>query len=116
MDDLISRQAAIDMFQNLAYNDWNQGASTTWATAFAESAYLIKGLPAAQTEPRWIPCSEILPEKGRYLVTGKKNRDWYESDTIVTAAFYDGEFWSNNGDIQAEAWMPLPEPYKGEQE
>jgi len=50
MEDLISRQDAIDMFQNLAYDDWNQGVSTTWANAFAESADMIKDLPSAQPE------------------------------------------------------------------
>lgn len=66
-------------------------------------------------ENRWTPCSERLPKNGRYLVTGRIIRDWYESDKIVTSAFYDGEFWTDNGDIQAEAWMQLPEPYKGEE-
>lgn len=50
MDDLISKQAAIDMFQNLAYDDWNQGVLTTRANAFSESADMIKSLPSAQTE------------------------------------------------------------------
>lgn len=109
MDDLISRQAAIDAIR----------ASTSKYTGFMEmemytdddAVEAINGVPSAQ---QWIPCSERLPKSGRYLVTGKKNRDWYESDKIVTSAFYDGAFWTNNGDIQAEAWMPLPEPYKGE--
>lgn len=56
-DDLISRQAAIDMFQNLADDDWNKDTSTTWANAFAESADMIEDLPAAQPQrmrERWI--------------------------------------------------------------
>lgn len=50
MSDLISRQDAIDMFQNLAYSDWNQGVSTTWANAYSESAEMIRDLPSAQPE------------------------------------------------------------------
>lgn len=38
MADYIDRQAAIDMFQRQAYDDWNQGAGTTWANAFSEAA------------------------------------------------------------------------------
>lgn len=109
--DTISRQVAIDAIR----------ASASKYTGFMEmemytdddAVEAINGVPSAK---QWIPCSERLPKKGRYLVTGKKNRDWYESDKIVTSAFYDGEFWTDNGDIQAEAWMPLPEPYKGEEE
>lgn len=51
MADMIDRQEAVDAFQRLAYADWNQGASTTWATAFAEGAEIIMGLPSAHPEP-----------------------------------------------------------------
>lgn len=43
---LISRQAAIDMFQRQAYDDWNQGTGTTWANAFSEAADMIENLPS----------------------------------------------------------------------
>ena len=45
--DLISRQDAIDMFRKLADDDWNIQVSTTWATAFDESADMIEDLPSA---------------------------------------------------------------------
>ena len=54
--DTISRQAAVDMFQNLANDDWNKDTSTTWANAFAESADMIEDLPAAQ--PQLIRCRD----------------------------------------------------------
>lgn len=47
MADYIERQAAIDMFQRQAYDDWNQGAGTTWANAFSEAADMIEDLPSA---------------------------------------------------------------------
>lgn len=50
MSDLIERQAAIDMFQNLAYDDWNQRTGTTWADAFSEAAEMIRDLPSAQPD------------------------------------------------------------------
>lgn len=43
--DLISRQAAIDLFQRISYDDWNQGVSTTWANAYAEAADMVENLP-----------------------------------------------------------------------
>ena len=56
IDDTISRQMAIDRFENLAYDDWNQGVSTTWANAFAECAEIISRLPTA--EPQIIRCKD----------------------------------------------------------
>lgn len=69
----------------------------------------------------WIPCSERLPEKyDSYLVMWKDlatNKNYYE---IVEYDPDDEELWI--GDIpqagllgyEILAWMPLPEPYKGE--
>lgn len=84
----------------------------------------LKNLPSAQ---RWIPCSERPPEAdGEYLVTVEgylegehvlvlnygtpllpmnvgEGRAWYLSD-IEGDFYYDG----------VTAWMPLPEPWRGE--
>lgn len=64
-NDCISRQAAIDMFQNLANDDWNKDTSTTWANAFAESADMIEDLPAAQPQRmrgKWITMAFMTAE------------------------------------------------------
>lgn len=47
MIDYIDRQAVIDMFQRNAYDDWNQGVSTTWASAFSECADMVEDIPSA---------------------------------------------------------------------
>ena len=47
MIDYIDRQAIIDMFQRNAYDDWNQGVSTTWASAFSECADMVEDIPSA---------------------------------------------------------------------
>ena len=69
MDDTISRQAAIDMFQNLAYDDWNQGVSTSWADAYSECANMIRELPSAHTED-WMERN-----KERILQAGMEGRE-----------------------------------------
>ena len=46
MADCIDRQAVIDMFQRMAYDDWNQGVSTTWANAFSECADMAGDIPS----------------------------------------------------------------------
>lgn len=51
MGDLIDRQAvAIDMLQNLAYKDWNQGVSESWVDAFRKCVEIIRDLPSARPE------------------------------------------------------------------
>ena len=54
----IAREQVINMFQNLAYDDWNQGASTTWATAYDEAVEMVRLIPSADVEPirhgRWV--------------------------------------------------------------
>ena len=66
----------------------------------------------------WIPVSERLPENDmdRTLVTincrGRKN--------VRSGHFFKGYFMNDNGDIwkttdkEVTAWMPLPEPYRGD--
>ncbi len=64
-------------------------------------------LPSAEPEQRWIPVTERLPERtGYYLVTGRQG--------AVNKRLYQDGYWYGNWTVIA--WMPLPEPYKGEQE
>lgn len=61
-------------------------------------------------ENQWIPCIERLPEpvKTYYLVT----TDFGEIDI----AYWLVDGWCTFSDNQVVAWMPLPEPYKGDEE
>lgn len=89
-----------------------------------EAVKLVQKLNAEEKKHRWIPVEERLPEKeGEYLVTfavdekvrlvgyGCCRKDvlgnnigfgWYD--------LYSGTYFS---DKAFNAWMPLPEPYKG---
>ena len=67
----------------------------------------IEHAPTITPEPKWIPCSERLPDtNGDYLVTGRQG-------AVNKRRFEDGRWYGNWAVL---AWMPLPEPYKGEQE
>ena len=82
-------------------------------------------LKDAQPEPHWIPCSEKLPESdGFYLVTVCAE---YRPVRIYCFSPYgmheDKKYWMNDCDCHSyvfnhfvEAWLPLPEPYGGEQD
>ena len=128
MDDLISRQAAIDALGDkpLAWTEgeYELGLQQQWEA----DVNAIKALPSAQ---QWIPCSEKLPEKnGRYLVTrGLKacnsiwNRVYIVNYTDLMGLIAEKIWWEGNvgkSDFQkiddVIAWKLLEEPYKGEQE
>lgn len=119
MDDSINRQAAIDRFQALSHDDWNQGVSTSWANAYSECAEIIRDLPAAPPKIReWIPCKERLPEEsGMYIVSGK-GEVWICEFTRINIAGVKIGGWENDVcNPVVTAWMPLPtlpEPYKEE--
>lgn len=59
---------------------------------------------------KWIPCSERLPEANQIVMCSIKKE--YANHRIVLQRFANEEYW-HNGIV--EAWMPLPEPYKGEE-
>ena len=134
MDDLISRQAAIDICTN---------AIDLWHGQLGEGALVavqgrIKALPPVQSEPksyrmgyqagyaaaqRWIPCSERLPEEnGQYLITVKyKHVDSYEDIYAEHGEWIDGRWdmfsFGHCGEVEdIIAWMPLPAPYSPEGE
>ena len=54
---LIDADALKDRLQALSYDDWNQGASTTWANAYAECADMVEDMPTIEPERKtgkWI--------------------------------------------------------------
>ena len=69
----------------------------------------VKRQPTIEA-PRWIPCSERLPEYGIDVLTVDRYGE-YELNHIIDEE--DGEwYWE-----KPIAWRPLPEPYKeGEKE
>ena len=75
---------------------------------------LLREAPIIDAVPRWIPCEERLPEKdGYYLVTHQWQifKDEYE---INIDEYRHGEWVETPRSCMTVAWMPLPEPYKGE--
>ena len=144
MNDLISRQAAID-----AMNTRLEDIKLTWRgkvkkgeiAMYLDMRGVIETLPSAQPEQRWIPCSERLPEFDVKVLAYVKNKDpegRFNKDGIYTATLedkvpvhdpegkrnfwgipgYDSEWtvwsWSYFTEPNVLAWMPLPEPWEGE--
>jgi len=108
MDDLISRQAAIGdtISRRAAISEIEQSIINH------DSAIMrITNLPPVQSEQRWIPVTERLPEENMWticqndagaMMIGKHDTEF----GWMFPAYFDG----------IVAWMPLPEPWRGEEE
>lgn len=122
MSDLIERQAAIDALADMHCKSDEDGyvwiiRSDAWAR--------IDALPSAQPEQRWIPCSERLPVIKEHHVSepcivycsnGAYGFAELEENIFGQVGWNcerDDEYHEPLGEVLA--WMPLPEPYKGEQ-
>ena len=98
MSDLIDRQAAIDALRNVCDR-----------CTIGDKLYdAIIALPSAQPEKRWISSGKKPPEEGSYLVW----MPFAPPECRITVAKYCGGYWNIKTPISA--WMPLPEPWKGE--
>lgn len=116
MDDLISRQAAIRFIRDKVSLSLFMKRSVDKADkACMELCDMLdRDLPTAQ---KWIPCNERLPEYDgdAYLVT-----DYCEQINRkrihVSYCYINKEgFWSDVPlGYKVIAWMPLPEPWRGE--
>ena len=128
MGDLISRQAAID-----ALIKW-YGCEPSDIGAFEN---IIEKLPSAQPEQRWIPFKtrpltkeekeehpewdgildcKLPDDRQRILVSvSVRGHESVQYDEFYTD---DGSYLDSGYEIgtEATAWMPLPEPYREEQE
>lgn len=91
----------------------------------------VTRLMSLQSEQRWIPCYERMPKEkdaGILKKLGTEKRSEYVLATVevkgermtVTACTYDGKWdWNMKyafPDFKVVAWMPSPEPWRGESE
>ena len=129
MNDLISRQAAIDALDKRF--DSIPMEQTTEILLLRKD---LRELPSVQPEQRWIPCSERLPEIKQHVLLSCYGRVIYgrmiskdgnggypvfeicdsvgEKRPIVLETTVHSKFTTS----RIIAWMPLPEPYKVESE
>ncbi len=120
-DDYISRQAVMKEFSDFVRKSNNSdfAPTPTWNDAVS----LVGSIPSAQ--PHWIPCSERLPEEDEDVLVCTE-------DGIIEKAYHTLKEWCEDewewfifgtlgysyalNDYEVIAWMPLPEPYGGENE
>lgn len=124
MSNLIKRDKAIDYFvtnigivdaDGYAVDDYDERVKI-WTERFS-------GIPSAELERKWIPVTDRLPKDNRQVLV-------YAQSTHFALAKYD-EMMEPNGEWKKQwvtfdawkpyytienviAWMPLPEPWRGE--
>ena len=130
--DLISRQDAIKEVSKYVHSvDMIIGNGTlSMAGCMDVAEEILEGLPSIESEPKWIPCSERLPEYNESVLTwdgyvfciekripyirdddGEPiEGDWWVGDEYDD---YESECYTNLRDGAAIAWLSLPEPCKG---
>lgn len=106
MQDLISRQAAIELIERM--KPYHQDAD--------DIAEMITNMPSARPEQRWILCSERVPEEDEqvlvylydspYIAWIDSNGEWNTEEFTLDK--------EKEREDEPIAWMPLPEPYREE--
>ena len=124
MKKCISRQAVHDLVDELARALSDERCHISRGRSPATIMQNILELPSIQSEQRWIPVSERLPEEAYgCLVTIEIDNPLtceYASVILHCLVGYDGETWNDSDGIplsyEVIAWMPVPLPYKAESE
>lgn len=63
-------------------------------------------------EPDWISCSEDLPKTDEVMLVTTQPK---KGAPNVNRAYYMNGSWHGSGSMSnVTAWMPMPEPYRGE--
>lgn len=144
MSDLISRAVAMDAIQDAMPVDPMTGSEITkeralrlaqvcitlnrllsahpeldtgmYADGFADG--YRQGKKDAQPEQRWIPCSERYPDMDERVLVYTVAHDYHVWDCMSNRA--DNYFWEDEEGLyhdkyEADLWMPLPDPWRGEE-
>lgn len=131
MSRAIDADALIDGYKHMGY-DPNEHPEESymegWCKGFNAAVDHCIGhvihAPTIEPEQRWIPCSERLPENEYVLISKKPTKisgsKWSVNIAIRTADPRSRKIqWRDIGfgviqDDKVLAWMPLPEPYRGD--
>ena len=116
------RETAVEQLEKLR----QKSLDVTWMptdTSYRDSFALGAAIKALEQEPRWIPCSERLPNLNGFpssrlwqmkvLITGYLSFD-DKKELFISEAFASDVIYNRVPNTVITAWMPLPKPYETE--
>ena len=116
----MSREEAIEILSDMRA-EYNLFGDAEEATRYHVLTWAIYEMKAAQ---QWIPCNTKEPDEiGCYLLY--RPHFWRGNNGQITVCHWNGHRWSDNytddesralSEVRGMAWMPLPEPWKGEED
>ena len=122
MNDLIRRKDVEQMLKDLGGCDASDKEAAGWDKAIDAALYGLEKVDSAsviEEQPKvreWIPSNTPPETNDKVLVTYQKS---YKQELLIGFDRYNRypihniERWEGKG-IRVMAWMPLPEPWKGE--
>ena len=120
---LIDADALIEQYKAKAADEWNKKvAPMSWAAAWDE---IIDDIEDEATVGGWISVKERMPPAGKVLLVARKYKEPGKKEIryVEMGELMDDCTWISDSDeykinrkyhSQPYAWMPLPEPPKGE--
>lgn len=102
----MSREEAIEILSDMRA-EYNLFGDEEEATRYHVLSWAIQAMKDTR---RWIPVSERLPEPYQHIIATVRHIGWNEEEynRVVYMAY--------GGESNILAWMPLPEPWKGEED
>ena len=109
MSDLIDREDAITALVEKGQNSKRYKLGEKWELNLPEIIEAINTIPSAEPERKWIPFEVALPNDRQKVLCVNKHDEMmvggYMSDYGMTFPCYFEK---------PIAWMPIPEPWRGE--
>lgn len=130
MLDLVARGDVLDALIEKGQKSKRYKLGENWELNLSEIKEAVESIPSAEPERRWIPFTmrELtteekeehpewdymmdckLPDDGEEILVSNGKYVWL--DTFISDC--DGCYLDGGDDVEGLAWMPLPEPWKGE--
>ena len=116
--DLISREAAIEVLNKLARDNFTlRDYFSYYLGALHDVSDGIKALPSAQPEQRWIPCDKRVPSSDEWVIVTILDESGDTPWRYTDFGWYldRAKCWIVDAEQRTDviAWMPLPRAYKG---
>ena len=114
-EDAVSRANLLKMYED-RFIELQKAHRTDTQSGVNWCINTLKDMPPVAPTQNWIPVSERLPEENGFYLATCDGEICGENEHFTGLAEYENGKWvDDEEDYQCVlAWMPLPEPYKGE--